>query len=179
MDARGSGLLRHGWQRLLDGDRRWGSIDIRPDRFGVTRYRLVVYPPGITETERRRVRVARGWPLWGAVVWIVFEMVLSHTIAPWAAFAVSTAAYISAGVAAVALAGPPRTRVRTMAAMVIAGHHDPVSVAIRDKLATLAVTLMDADQRLARGEISPADHELTWWRVYDRMDSGRFAAPAA
>ncbi len=63
----GSGLLRRGWLRLLDGDRSWGSIDIRPDRFGVTRYRLVVYPPGISESERRWVRVARGWPLMGAV----------------------------------------------------------------------------------------------------------------
>ena len=56
----GSGLLRRGWLRLIDGDRPWGSIDIKPDRFGVTRYRLVVYPPGISESERRRVRVARG-----------------------------------------------------------------------------------------------------------------------
>jgi hypothetical protein len=48
------GLLRRGWLRLLDGDQPWGSIDIRPDRFGVTRYRLVVYPPGISESERRR-----------------------------------------------------------------------------------------------------------------------------
>jgi len=56
----GSGLLRRGWLRVIDGDRPWGSIDIRPDRFGVTRYRLVVYPPGITESERRLVRVARG-----------------------------------------------------------------------------------------------------------------------
>ncbi|HEX2402769.1 MAG TPA: DUF6611 family protein, partial [Mycobacterium sp.] len=54
----GSGLLRRGWSRLLDGDRAWGSLEIRPDRFGVTRYRLVVFPPGIDDAERRRVRMA-------------------------------------------------------------------------------------------------------------------------
>jgi hypothetical protein len=165
----GSGPLRHGWQRLLDGDRPWGSIDIRPDRFGVTRYRLVVFPPGISESERRRVRVARGWPLWGALVWIVCEIVLSHTTAPWAAFATSTAAYIGSGIVAVWMAGAPRTQVRTMAAMVMAGHHDPASGTTRDRLEDLAGTLMNADERLAAGQISPAEHEMVWWRVYDQL----------
>jgi hypothetical protein len=167
------GRLRHNVQRLFDGDRPWGSIDIRPDRFGVTRYRLVVYPPGISEPERRRVRVARGWPLWGALVWIVCEIILSHTIAPWAAFAMSTAVFIGSGMAAFWTAGAPRTRVRTMAAMVMAGHHDPVSGAVRDRLENLAGTLVNADECLAAGRISPAEHEMVWWRVYDQMDFGR------
>jgi hypothetical protein len=175
MDARTPRPLRRSLQRLLDGDRPWGSIDIRPDRFGVTRYRLVVYPPGISESERRRVRIARGWPLWGALLWIVSEIVLSHTIAPWAAFAMSTAAFICSGMAAVWTAGPLRTRVRTMAAMVMGGHHDPVSGAVRDRLEDLAGTLVNADERLAAGEITPAEHEMVWWRVYDRMDFGRSA----
>src|SRR6185503_14491494 len=81
----GSGLLRLAWQRALDGDRRWGSIDIRPDRFGVTRYRLVVFPPGITDAERRRVRVARGWLLWGALVWVFCEILLNQMTGPWTA----------------------------------------------------------------------------------------------
>ncbi len=98
-------LLRRGLLRLLDGDRPWGSIDIRPDRFGVTRYRLVVYPPGISESERRRVRAARGWPLWGALVWIVGEIWLSHVTGPWTALTLSTAAYLGAGLVAVAMAG--------------------------------------------------------------------------
>jgi hypothetical protein len=174
----GSGLLRHGWQRLLDGDRRWGSIDIRPDRFGVTRYRLVVYPPGISESERRRVRVARGWPLWGALAWFVCEIMLSQTIAPGTAFALSTSVYLGSGMVAVWMAGAPRTRVRTMAAMVMAGHHDPASGAVRDRLEDLAVMLMNADERLAAGQISPAEHEMVWWRIYDQLDSGRSAANA-
>jgi hypothetical protein len=181
MDDRrtGSGLLHRGWLRLLDGDRPWGSIDIRPDRFGVTRYRLVVYPPGIDESERRRVRVARGWPLWGALVWITCEIALSRQTAPWAAFAVSIAAYVGSGLVAMAMAGEPRTRVRTMAAMVMAGHHDPISGAARHRLEILAATLIEADERLARGQISPSEHEMTWWRVYDQMETGRSAAPAA
>ncbi|MGX9787544.1 DUF6611 family protein [Mycobacterium sp. MMS18-G62] len=169
MDEGTPGPLRHSWQRLIDGDRPWGSIDIRPDRFGVTRYRLVVYPPGISESERRRVRVARGWPQWGALVWIVSEIVLSHTIAPWAAFAMSTAAFLGSGLVAFAMAGTPRTRVRTMAAMVMVGFPDPVAGAARDRLETLAATLMEADDRLAAGHISAIHHEMVWWQVYDEM----------
>jgi hypothetical protein len=32
---------------------------------------------------------------------------------------------------------------------------------------------MDADERHTRGQLSPAEHEMTWWRVYDQMDAGR------
>lgn len=174
----GSGLLRRGWRRLLDGDRPWGSIDVRPDRFGVTRYQLVVYPPGISESERRRVRVARGWPLWGALLWVACEISLSDVTGPWTAFAISTAAYIGSGMVAVVMAGIARTRVRTMAAMVMAGHHDPASTATRDRLASLASLLVEADERLERRELSPAEHELMWWRVYDQMDSGRTTSAA-
>jgi hypothetical protein len=171
MDDRrtGSGLLRHGWLRLLDGERPWGSIDIRPDRFGVTRYRLVVYPPGISESERRRLRLARGWPLWGALVWVTCEIFLNNLTGPWTAFAISTAACLGSGVVAFAKAGTPRTRVRTIAAMVMAGHHDPISGAARDRLEGLAATLMEADDRLTSGHISAIQHEMVWWQVYDQM----------
>src|ERR1044072_8596165 len=106
-----TGLLRRGWLRLLDGDRRWGSIDIRPDRFGVTRYRLVVFPPGISDSERRRVRGARGWPLWGALVWVFCEIWPTHVTSPWPALAASTAIYLALGVVATTMAGDTRRQV--------------------------------------------------------------------
>ncbi len=164
-----SGLLRRGWRRALDGDRRWGSVDIRPDRFGMTRYRLVVFPPGISDSERRRVRVARGWPLWGALVWVFCEIWLSQMTGPWTALAASTAVYLGLGLVATAMAGEPRRQVRTIGAMVMGGHHDPVSSALRNKLENLAGALLEADEQLARGEISATAHEMTWWRVYDQM----------
>jgi hypothetical protein len=157
-----------GW-RLLDGDRPWGSIDIRPDRFGVTRYRLVVYPPGISESERRWVRAARGWPMWGALVWVTCEIFLINMTTPWIALAMSTAACLGSGWVAFAMAGAPRARVRTMGAMVMAGYRDPTSVTVRDRLQELAATLTDADDRLATGQISALQHEMVWWQVYDQM----------
>jgi hypothetical protein len=169
MEAKRVGLLHRGWLRLLDGECAWGSLDIRPDRFGMTRYRLVVYPPGITESERRRVRVARGWPLWGFLVWVICEILLSNLTDPSTALIVSAAAWLGSALAAFAVAGPSRARVRTTAAMVMAGYHDPVSAAARDRLEELAATLMRADDRLASGDISAAQHEMTWWQVYDKM----------
>lgn len=175
MDARGTRLLRRGWLRLLDGDRPWGSLEIRPDRFGVTRYRLVVYPPGISAPERRRVRVARGWQLWGALVWVTCEIFLTNMAAPWTAFAISTVTSLGSGLVAFTMAGEPRTRVRTLAAMVMAGHHDPISGAARDRLEELATTLLEADERRAAGHISTIQHEMVWWQVYDQMSPS--AAP--
>jgi hypothetical protein len=174
-----SGLVSEAWRRIIDGDRPWGSIDIRPDRFGVTRYLLVVYPPGISASERRRVRLARGWPLWGAVVWIFCEIFGSQLTGPWTALAVSTSVYLGLGVIATMNAGEPRRRVRTIAATVMVGYFDPAAAAARDRLQSLAVTLLGADERLARGEISPATHEMEWWRVYDQISSGHSSAAAA
>jgi hypothetical protein len=163
------GLLRRAWRRVLDGARRWGSIDIQPDRFGVTRYSLVVFPPGISDSERRRVRVARGWTLWAVLVWMLCEVWLGPTIGPWAALITSTAIYFGVGLVAKTMAGDPGRAVRTLGVTVIAGHHDPVSSAHRQKLERLAAALLEADELLARGEISATAHEMTWWRVYDQM----------
>jgi hypothetical protein len=164
-----SGPLRRGWSRLLDGDRAWGSIDIRPDRFGVTRYRLVVFPPGISDAERRWVRVARGWPLWGALVWVFCEIWLSHVTGPVTALVTSTAIYLGLGLVTTTVAGDPRRQVRTIGAMVMAGYPDPASRTARDQVENLAGMLREADELLARGEISATTHEMTWWRVYDQM----------
>lgn len=169
----GSGVLRTALLRLIDGDRPWGSIDIRPDRFGVTRYRLVVYPPGISESERRRIRAARGWPLWGALVWVICEIWLAEVTGPWTALTLATAAYLGLGVIAVAMAGPARTQVRTMAAMVMVGYYDPSSRVARDKLEAHAAQLIDADERLKQGQVSVAEHEMTWWQVYAQLESDR------
>jgi hypothetical protein len=166
---RGPGVLRRGWSRLLDGDRPWGSIDIRPDRMGVTQYVLVVYPPGISEAERRSVRIWRGWPMWGALLWIASYVVLTQLIDPWTARALPTAAYLGAGIAAFVRAGDARTRVRTMKATVMSGFPDPSSRAICHKLQALAVTLTEADEHRQLGLISPIEYEMIWWRVYDQI----------
>ena len=90
----GSGVLRRGWLRLVDGACPWGSFFVCPDRMGVTRHRLVIYPPGINETERRRLRVWRGWPTWGALLWIASDGILTGPIGSRTALVISTAAFV-------------------------------------------------------------------------------------
>ncbi len=175
-DTHSGSALHRGWHRVLDGEHPWGSIDVHPDRFGMTRYRLVVFPPGISEPERRRLRVARAWPIWGVLVWVACEVWLTQVTAPWAALAISSAAYIAVGFVATTMAGSQRAQVKTMAATVSAGYPDAHAAARRDQLGRLALTLMNADERLGRGQISAADHELTWWRVYDEIGSKPTAA---
>jgi hypothetical protein len=166
--------LRRGWLRLLDGERPWGSLTVQPDRFGVTRYRLVVFPPGISEPERRRVRLARGWPMWGALVWLVCEAFLTQATGPWTALVISTSTVAAIGLFTTLAAGAPRTLVKSMA-VTVSAYHNPEAEATRDGLAKLALTLIDADERLERGQISAADHEMSWWRVYDEIGERRAA----
>lgn len=156
---------------MLDGGRVWGSVDIRPGRFGITSYRLVVYPPGMDQTQRRWTRLARGWPLWGLLLWLLCQAWLSGTMGPWPAFGASTAVFVGSGLAVVMLAGDARNRVRTLVATTMAGYDDPDSHAGRDTLLGLAGALIEADERLDRGELSPVDHELIWWQIYDQVQA--------
>ncbi len=169
-------LPRRMWRQLLDGITPWGSIDIRPVRWGGTCYRIVVYPPGITHAERRRVRLWRGWPMWGAGLWLLVLMVLARTTDPWTALGWATAGYLAVGAAAYVWAGEVRSRVRTAEVHVLASKND-VPTLIRSRvIRSLGTTMVRADEQLAAGEIRSADYEATWWRVYDRLMPGVFEA---
>jgi hypothetical protein len=177
--ARGAdGLLRRAWLRLLDGKRPWGAIDVLPDRFGVTRYRLMVYRPDITESERRWVRVAHASPVWGVALWISLQVWLSGTASPWIALLISTGMSVGAGAVAAALAGTARTEVRILSAIVMADFDDSASARVRARIERLAMELLEADERRSQGRISTVEHELTWWRVYNEMAPGRSPAAA-
>jgi hypothetical protein len=154
---------------LLDGDRPWGSIDVRPDRFGVTRYRLLVYPPGISRTERRRVRVARSWPLWSVATWSVAQIYLGGVLDPWIAIALSIGFALGVGAIVAAVAGYQRKQVRTMTAAVMVGRPDLSATAERDTIQRLGVRLIRADKALADGTLNAVEHESVWWGVYDEM----------
>ncbi|WP_082753652.1 DUF6611 family protein [Mycobacterium sp. NAZ190054] len=177
MNRTDAGRLRRLWDRLLDGDRRWGSLSIRPDRMGLVRYRLVIYPPGITDGERRRLRVARAWPAWSLALWLSCEIALVDVVAPGEALAVSTALTLAAIAVAVLRAGPQRAQVHTMTVAVQAGYPDPAAAQRRRRLLTLAAELLESDELLEQGAIDPAAHEMVWWRVYDRLAEPAIAAP--
>jgi hypothetical protein len=157
------------WSRLLDGENRWGFARIQMDRFGVTRYRLVVYPPGISDAERRRLRIWRGAPIWGAALWVVSEIYLQQAMSPLPALAISTATVIVLVAIALAMAGSTRTMVRMVSVVTMPGHIDAATIAARDKLLALASTLFDADERAGAEHMSPLEHEVLWWQVYEQL----------
>ncbi|HZA11853.1 DUF6611 family protein [Mycobacterium sp.] len=157
------------WSRLLDGQRRWGSIDIWPGRYGFRKYRLVVYPPGITPAERRLIRLWRGWPMWGALVWLMSEICLANKVSVGVAMVISTAAYVAAGAFAFALAGEARARVRSMSVVLIDGDDDANSAALYAEWHKLAGALTEADRLVVSGAVSPVQHEAIWWRAYDEL----------
>ena len=114
---------------MLDGAAPWGTVNIRAERFGITRYWLVVYPPGITVAERRRIRAWRGWPLWGAVLWVVSLIALSGVLEGWAGVVLSTALYAAAGIVTYVRAGDLRAKVRAADVMVMPGSRDQHALA--------------------------------------------------
>ena len=156
-------------RRLLDGAAPWGAVNVRADRFGITRYWLVVYPPGITAAERRRIRAWRGWPLWGAALWVVSLIALSEVLEGWAGVVLSTALYATAGIVTYVRAGDLRAKVRSADVMLMPGSRDQQAVAVCATIRVLAATMIHADQQLRAGAISPTMYEAIWWRVYQSM----------
>jgi len=155
---------------VLDGRHEWGSLDTSPARHGVTRYRLVLFPPGIDTVERRLLRAWRAWPAWGAVLWAVSQFIASALLTAGTALVVSTFAYLSSGAILFACTAELRSRVRTLTVVRIAGFTDQRTAASFAELKSLAATLCRADAERAKGDSSPADHEAVWWQVYDRLD---------
>lgn len=161
--------------RLLDGKSAWGVINVRVGDSGVAGYQLVVYPPGISPDERRRLRVWRAWPLLGLLLWTGGEFLLGTLRQSFSAQAVLVAVVLGSGVCALSRAGSIRARVRTMSLTVAPPDRCDPDRASRNEVRRLAALLLAADQRLRRGEISAVDHELIWWRLYDRMAPERAA----
>ncbi|MFY9921130.1 MAG: DUF6611 family protein [Mycobacterium sp.] len=169
------GRLQRWSAQLLDGENRWGYVRIQIDRFGVTRYRLVVYPPGLSDEERRRLRIWRGAPIWGAALWVLSEIVLQQLVGPWTALALSTGVVVILAVVALARAGDMRGMVRGICVVTVPGHTDSDTIAARTKLAALAEALLAADERVDEERMSPLDHEALWWQVYEELAPARSA----
>jgi hypothetical protein len=162
-----SSLLNRWWMRALDGERGWGSIDISLNSHGFRSYRLVVFPPGISQAERRSVRMWRAWPTWGALVWLILMICAVSVLPPWGALACSATVYLAAGAITFVLAGDTRSQVRTLSVVRIDGHVDARQAAKYDQLETLARVLTQADVMRGQGRLSVVDHEVAWWHVYD------------
>lgn len=156
---------------LLDGERVWGSAHTSYARHGITRRRLVVFPPGINTSQRRRLRLWRGWPLWGAALWLLTEIVLGNHLGPVAALTISATSYLAIGITAFVHAGTPRRHVRTCTVLTMDGAPTLKSLTQRHRIVSLTGALTAADRALASGAITPADHEIIWNTVYHHLEA--------
>jgi len=157
------------WRRLLDGGHTWGSLEVSPTRYGITRFRLVVFPPGISSDDRVLLRIWRAWPTWGMATFLILEILLVPAIGAVAALWISATVFLGAGALVMARTTGSRGHVRTMTTIRRAGVDDPVAAEQFLEFYVLAHELAEADGRLAAGKIQPVEHEMLVWRVYDRM----------
>jgi hypothetical protein len=160
-------LSKRWWSRVIDGEHVWGSIDISFRRHGFRSYRLVVFPPGISPSERRYVRMWRAWPTWGLLWWFILLVGSGSVLSPWAALASSTTVYVAACVVVSALGRNVGSQVRTLRVVEIQGHVDEAWAAKYAVMERMVHLLANVDALREQGRLSVVDHEVTWSRVYD------------
>lgn len=160
------------WSSLLDGTHPWGSFDATISRYGVRRYRLIVYPPGTSTADRRLARLWRGWPISGAVLVLLAVMLFGNVAAsPDTVLALAVAAYASICALLFLRAGPARVQVRSMSIILVPGAADARELRRYIEWQTLVPMLTRADDMLRTGAISLVEHEATWWEAYDRLEA--------
>jgi hypothetical protein len=158
------------WSRLLDGAHPWGSFDATVGRYGLRRYRLVIFPPGISATDRRLLRLWRGWPVGGGMLAMLAMMLLPGAVAsPGITLVVVAATYVGVGVVLFARTAGVRTGLRAMSVILLAGDPGPREATSFAEWGVLVDLLTTADDKLAAGTIAPAQHEALWWQAYDRL----------
>jgi hypothetical protein len=159
------------WSRLLDGAHPWGSFDAMVGRYGVRRYRLLIYPAGTTTAERRLARLWRGWLVGGAVLGFLAVMLLGNVVSsPSAVLVVALVAYVSVGTLLFLLAGPARVQVRSMSVVLMPATADAHELGRYTEWQALVQMLIRADHMLTIGAISSGEDEATWWEAYDRLE---------
>lgn len=152
---------------LLEGEHTWGSLEQSKSFDGVSRYRLVVHPPGLGRDERVALRLWRTFSVWGLGLWILLEVSLMVVLSPWLAVAAATATCLAVGAVLMVRAGRARGDVRTLTVTARAGDHGAVA-----RVTALADRLVSADAALAAGELSTVEHEARVWRVYEELPAG-------
>lgn len=161
---------RPAWACLFDGGRRWGSFDAVVGQYGVRHYGLTIYPPGSGTNDRFAARLWRSWPIGGAALVVLAEMLLGDVLASAGTVLVAAVGvYLATGALLLVRGGPTRVPVRSMTVVLMPGSGDLQELCRYTYWRALVDMLTDADRSLASGAISSAQHEAIWWQAYDRL----------
>ncbi len=157
--------------RLLDGVHPWGFFDAMVGRYGLRRYRLVVFPPGIGAGDRRLLRLWRGWQTGGGLLALLAVMLLSDAVSSSATtLLVAAATYVGVGAVLFVMTADVRPRVRSMSVILLTGDLDGSERRRFEEWEKLVCVLTAADRLLNAGRIAPVQHEALWWQAYERME---------
>jgi hypothetical protein len=147
----------------------WGRVDADPLPYGVTRFRLVVYPPDVTAGARLLVRAWRSWPMAGAVASAAAGAAAVPLVGLGPAAAACLLGYLG-GLVVLGVASLPERRLVRQVWV-----EDPGECVALDevlgpaRVRLLAELLCAADEALAAGELSSVDHLGIWRFVYDEV----------
>jgi hypothetical protein len=165
----GMPTIRAGWCRLIDGAHLWGSFDATVGRYGLRRYRLVIFPPGISTADRRLLRLWRAWPIGGGALALFAVMLVGG---PLSTTIVAAAAYLTAGAVLFVLTAGARGGVRSVSLIFLTEQLGPDDRRSYAEWEAIVGVLTRADHMLTTGAITCPQHEALWWQAYDRLEAG-------
>ncbi|RFA08578.1 hypothetical protein B7R54_04560 [Subtercola boreus] len=156
-------------EHLLEGDHRWGSIEVSPaGRTSWNRTRLTVYPPGTNHAERRALHFYRTWPVVGAVV-ALFTILALSAWPPLAATAAAVAVYALGLLAGFRMTRHLRPRLRRLSVVLVATGGGTETLGDIDFYNTATDEFRALDRLHDAGLVSAAEYELAWAKIYNAL----------
>ncbi len=157
--------MRRGWPRV---GCRWGSLVGGPVRLGGRHYRLVVYPPGTDERERRLLQTWRWWPYGGALLATTAFGVLSDPVGFPVALVLAATLFLGPFLVLRRTLTRPRRDLVVVHAEYFYGPSAATDLARCRRLVSLGSTLIDAEHALDRGELTPVGFQVIWGDVHSQ-----------
>jgi hypothetical protein len=157
--------IREAVRRLAEGSHRWGGISVSPSRFGITRYTLRIYPPGLDRHGRVRLRVADAWRVAEVPLGVGVFVAVSAGGSDLGAVAAASIVWLTGWSGTRWLTRRERPGVLELRGT--AGLDASDARELRELFAAVD-TLTAADAALAEGALTGVEYELTWILAYDR-----------
>lgn len=158
-------------QRSIWGGRHlWGRVEMVPATRAVwCHHLLTVYPPGTNGFERGLLVLHRNFPAFAAAVALFTGVALAFIVAPWAAFGATITLY-GAGIAITSnLTRDLRSRCASIGwsgTVTGDGYRIHGDRALFD---AVRAELLDIEDALRRGMITPVQFEARWGDAYRRV----------
>jgi hypothetical protein len=157
-------------RRLIDGDRKWGTLDFSPaGRTTWQSVHLTVYPPGVTPVERRSLRFAHLWPVAGSILCLVVMIMLSDVLTPIWSLIVAVSVYIAGFLLGSHLTRPLKGRIRTLNVSTVYLADSLTKLGDCALMNTVRARFDALDAFDGSGSLSPVAYEAEWARIYDLL----------